>query len=99
MQKSKKFKNVNMGLFITIISMIQCHSALIVATLPILAIMLLSVFNGLAMYAYFEGCDPIISGIASKPDEVMPLIIITIFQEYPGLAGLFVSAAYSGTLR
>jgi len=51
------------------------------------------------MYAYFEGCDPLKAGVISKPDQLMPLFILQIFADYPGMAGLFVSAAFSGTLR
>jgi len=51
------------------------------------------------MYAYFEGCDPMEAGIIERPDQMIPLLVIKVFQDVPGMTGLFVSAAVSGTLR
>jgi len=51
------------------------------------------------MYAYFEGCDPIKAGMIESPDQMIPLLVIKVFKEVPGMAGLFVAAAVSGTLR
>lgn len=59
---------------------------------------LLSFGNGLAMYAYYEGCDPVMAKQINKADQAMPRLALEIFQNTPGMAGLFVSAAYSGTL-
>lgn len=51
------------------------------------------------MYAYYEGCDPILSGEVTKADQAFPLLVVKIFKDLPGFSGLFVAAAYSGTLR
>nr|XP_039254243.1 sodium-coupled monocarboxylate transporter 1-like isoform X1 [Styela clava] len=59
---------------------------------------LLSVGNGLAMYAFYEGCDPYTAKQITKPDQSMPRLAMEIFQDTPGMAGLFVSSAYCGTL-
>lgn len=32
-------------------------------------------------------------------NKLMPYLVLDILSEYPGLPGLFVAAAYSGTLR
>ncbi|XP_076825675.1 sodium-coupled monocarboxylate transporter 2-like isoform X1 [Clavelina lepadiformis] len=58
----------------------------------------LCMMNGLVMYAYFKGCDPIFNGELKKPDQLAPYLVLKIFREYPGMTGLFVSAVYSGTL-
>ena len=55
--------------------------------------------SGCAMYAYFEGCDPLKKGVIKKPDQLMAFLVVSVFKEAPGMAGLFVSAAFSGTLR
>jgi len=54
---------------------------------------------GLVMYAYFEGCDPLKAGQISKPDQMIPLLVIKVFQTVPGMAGVFASAVISGALR
>jgi len=51
------------------------------------------------MYAYFEGCDPLKSGKIDKSDQLLPYLVVHVFENFPGLAGLFISAAFSGTLR
>ena len=61
--------------------------------------MLISCFNGATMFAYYETCDPVQSGKVEKADQMMPYMVLDIFQNLPGMAGLFVAAAYSGSLR
>ncbi|XP_014686940.1 sodium-coupled monocarboxylate transporter 2 [Equus asinus] len=61
-------------------------------------ILLCAVFSGLIMYSYFRDCDPWTSGIISAPDQLMPYFVMEIFPTMPGLPGLFVACAFSGTL-
>ena len=60
---------------------------------------LLSAITGCAMFAYYENCDPVLSDKLEKVDQVVPYLVVEIFSDLPGMAGLFVSAAYSGMLR
>ncbi|XP_063800401.1 sodium-coupled monocarboxylate transporter 2 [Pseudophryne corroboree] len=57
-----------------------------------------AVFSGLVMYAHYEGCDPWTAGFISAPDQMMPYFVMNIFSKMPGLPGLFVACAFSGTL-
>ncbi|XP_074131339.1 sodium-coupled monocarboxylate transporter 2 [Sminthopsis crassicaudata] len=57
-----------------------------------------AVFSGLIMYAHFKNCDPWTAGIISAPDQLMPYFVMDIFASMPGLPGLFVACAFSGTL-
>ncbi|XP_039249058.2 sodium-coupled monocarboxylate transporter 2-like isoform X1 [Styela clava] len=66
--------------------------------IPGTIMVLLSIANGLVMYAYYEGCDPLLSGAIEKNDQAMPRLALKIFQDLPGMAGMFTSAAFSGTL-
>uniref|UniRef100_A0A8C6TT45 Solute carrier family 5 member 8 n=1 Tax=Neogobius melanostomus TaxID=47308 RepID=A0A8C6TT45_9GOBI len=61
-------------------------------------IMLCSVFAGLCLYSIYKSCDPWTSGLISAPDQLMPYLVMDILRGYPGLPGLFVAAAYSGSL-
>ena len=58
-----------------------------------------SVFTGVVMYAYYENCDLLKSEIIEKPEQMVPYLVLEIFQDVPGMAGLFVAASISGTLR
>ncbi|XP_078481188.1 sodium-coupled monocarboxylate transporter 2-like [Ciona intestinalis] len=68
------------------------------AVLPNVGFTLIAVMTGCAMYVYYETCDPVLNGEVVKPDQLLPHLVVDIFQEVPGMAGLFVSAAFSGTL-
>ncbi|XP_052037355.1 sodium-coupled monocarboxylate transporter 2 [Apodemus sylvaticus] len=57
-----------------------------------------AIFSGLIMYSYFKDCDPWTSGVISAPDQLMPYFVMEIFATMPGLPGLFVACAFSGTL-
>ncbi|XP_036042443.1 sodium-coupled monocarboxylate transporter 2 [Onychomys torridus] len=57
-----------------------------------------AVFSGLIMYSNFKDCDPWTSGVISAPDQLMPYFVMEIFATMPGLPGLFVACAFSGTL-
>uniref|UniRef100_H0VEQ5 Solute carrier family 5 member 12 n=1 Tax=Cavia porcellus TaxID=10141 RepID=H0VEQ5_CAVPO len=61
-------------------------------------ILLCAVFSGLIMYSYFKDCDPWTSGMISAPDQLMPYFVMELFDKMPGLPGLFVACAFSGTL-
>jgi len=57
-----------------------------------------SALNGVGMYAFFEGCDPRKSGVFEDKNQYIPYLVVRLFEKAPGMAGLFVSAAYSGML-
>ncbi|XP_056382672.1 sodium-coupled monocarboxylate transporter 2 [Hyla sarda] len=61
-------------------------------------ILVCAVFSGLVMYAHYEGCDPWTAGFIQAPDQMMPYFVMHIFSKMPGLPGLFVACAFSGTL-
>ncbi|XP_045413652.1 sodium-coupled monocarboxylate transporter 2 [Lemur catta] len=61
-------------------------------------ILVCAVFCGLIMYSQFKDCDPWTSGMISAPDQLMPYFVMELFATMPGLPGLFVACAFSGTL-
>ncbi|KAL4612677.1 sodium-coupled monocarboxylate transporter 1 [Arapaima gigas] len=62
------------------------------------AILLCAVFSGLCLYSIYRDCDPWNAGLISAPDQLMPYLVLDTLRDYPGLPGLFVAAAFSGTL-
>ncbi|XP_034021898.1 sodium-coupled monocarboxylate transporter 1 [Thalassophryne amazonica] len=58
----------------------------------------LAVFSGLTMFSIYKKCDPFTNGDISTPDQLLPYLVMDILAAYPGIPGLFVAAAYSGTL-
>jgi len=59
----------------------------------------IAVLSGAAMYGYFANCDPLKSKKIEKPDQMLPYMVLEIFQDLPGMAGLFVVTVFSGTMR
>ncbi|KAK5933631.1 hypothetical protein CgunFtcFv8_014095 [Champsocephalus gunnari] len=58
----------------------------------------LAVFSGLTMFSIYKNCDPLENGDIGTPDQMLPYLVMDILAAYPGIPGLFVAAAYSGTL-
>uniref|UniRef100_A0A3B3RK56 Solute carrier family 5 member 8, like n=1 Tax=Paramormyrops kingsleyae TaxID=1676925 RepID=A0A3B3RK56_9TELE len=58
----------------------------------------LAVFSGLTMYSIYKDCDPITNKDVGALDQMLPYLVMDILSEFPGVPGLFVAAAYSGTL-
>ncbi|GFR92263.1 sodium-coupled monocarboxylate transporter 2 [Elysia marginata] len=53
---------------------------------------------GIVMYAFYVDCHPIRYGIIAKTDQLVPLYVMDILGDYPGLPGVFVSCVVSGSL-
>ncbi|KAJ8399567.1 hypothetical protein AAFF_G00409780 [Aldrovandia affinis] len=58
----------------------------------------LAVFSGLTMYSILKNCDPLTNDDIGALDQMLPYLVMAILEEYPGVPGLFVASAYSGTL-
>ena len=46
----------------------------------------------------FKGCDPIKLGRIVKGDQLLPLFVVDTMSNKPGLAGLFITGIFSGSL-
>ncbi|XP_066524968.1 sodium-coupled monocarboxylate transporter 1 [Hoplias malabaricus] len=79
-------------------SLFHAKMSLYVNLVSLWAINLCSVFCGLCLYSVYKSCDPWTAKKVSSQDQLMPYLVLDILRDYPGLPGLFVAAAYSGTL-
>ncbi|NXL85617.1 SC5A8 protein, partial [Alectura lathami] len=61
-------------------------------------ILVCAVLCGLSLYSIYKDCDPWSAKQVSALDQLMPYLVLDIFKDFPGLPGLFVASAYSGTL-
>ncbi|NXS99774.1 SC5A8 protein, partial [Jacana jacana] len=62
------------------------------------AILACAALCGLALYSIYKDCDPWTAKQVSALDQLMPYLVLDILQDFPGVPGLFVASAYSGTL-
>ncbi|XP_056138435.1 sodium-coupled monocarboxylate transporter 2 [Lampris incognitus] len=66
--------------------------------LGLIVVLFCAVLSGLVMYAFYHNCDPWTAQLVSAPDQLMPYFVMEVLGEFPGLPGLFVACAFSGTL-
>ncbi|NWR45632.1 SC5A8 protein, partial [Regulus satrapa] len=62
------------------------------------AILACATLCGLALYSIYKDCDPWMANQVSALDQLMPYLVLDILRDFPGVPGLFVASAYSGTL-
>lgn len=58
----------------------------------------LTCFTGMVLFQYFQCCDPIKAKWVGASDQLAPYLAVNLFQALPGVAGLYIAGAYSGTL-
>ncbi|XP_014165642.1 sodium/iodide cotransporter [Geospiza fortis] len=58
----------------------------------------LSIASNGSRLNFADHCDPLLAGAIAAPDQYMPYLVLDIFGSTPGVPGLFLACAYSGTL-
>ncbi|KAM8763689.1 sodium/iodide cotransporter [Rhynchonycteris naso] len=76
----------------------QAKLALLINQLGLFLIVSSAACCGIIMFTFYMDCDPLLTGRISAPDQYMPLLVLDIFKDLPGVPGLFLACAYSGTL-
>merc|ERR1712168_1066657 len=84
--------------FLSVKDVATARKASYYAIVPQIFISMSALLCGLVAYTIFEGCDPIRQGVLRKYDQIMPYLVMVSSKTVPGLSGLFLAAAYSGTL-
>ncbi|XP_036386670.1 sodium-coupled monocarboxylate transporter 1 [Megalops cyprinoides] len=84
--------------YISCKTMTHAKMSLYVNMVGLWATVSLAMFSGLAMYSIYKNCDPLTNSDVEAPDQMLPYLVMAILAEFPGVPGLFVAAAYSGTL-
>ncbi|XP_056425376.1 sodium-coupled monocarboxylate transporter 1-like isoform X1 [Hyla sarda] len=79
-------------------SRFQAKLSLYLNLIGLWAILACAVLSGLILFSIYKDCDPWTSKLVSAPDQLMPYLVLDILRDYPGVPGLFVACAYSGTL-
>lgn len=56
-------------------------------------------FGGLITYAFYAGCDPLLTGKIQRKDEILSFMIVDKLDHIYGLPGIFVATLIASTLR
>ncbi|XP_048001659.1 sodium-coupled monocarboxylate transporter 1 [Leguminivora glycinivorella] len=71
----------------------------LLANVPAVGVLFsLSWVVGMALYAVYKYCDPLMSGRIAAPDEVLPFYVQDQFSFLPGMLGLFLGSLFNGAL-
>jgi sodium-coupled monocarboxylate transporter 8/12 len=63
---------------------------------PILTVLSVTTcFSGLALYSYYQNCDPVASGKISSTDMLLPFYVMDALSTLPGIPGLFIAGLFS----
>ncbi|MBN3295687.1 SC5A8 protein, partial [Amia calva] len=84
--------------YISCRTMTQAKLSLYVNMVGLWVTVSLAMLSGLTMYSIYIKCDPLTNGDVGAPDQLLPYLVMDILADFPGVPGLFVAAAYSGTL-
>ncbi|CAD5112036.1 DgyrCDS1285 [Dimorphilus gyrociliatus] len=76
----------------------KAQGAVYFAMVSQIVFLILVVFIGIVMYAFYSSCDPIKAGRIKHKDQLVPLFVMDILGEFHGLPGLFTSAIFSAAL-
>ncbi|CAG5131129.1 unnamed protein product [Candidula unifasciata] len=62
--------------------------------------LIISAYEGTVAYAYYQakGCDPFESKQINDPNQIVPYMVMDIFEYLPGMPGLFLAALFSASL-
>lgn len=71
----------------------------IILLFGIIALVTMSCFAGLLIFATYYNCDPVTTKEISKSDQLLPYFVMKIANGIPGLAGMFISGVFSAALR
>ncbi|XP_076642731.1 sodium-coupled monocarboxylate transporter 1 [Halictus rubicundus] len=55
-------------------------------------------YAGMLIYAWYHECDPLTTKLAGAKDQLLPLLVMNVLKEMPGLPGLFVAGVFSAAL-
>ena len=84
--------------YLTVKTQAIAQKAIWLSGIAITIILSLVAYAGLVIYAYYEECDPINSGLVSTKDQLLPLFVMDLLSVYPGFPGFFVAGVFSGAL-
>lgn len=59
---------------------------------------LMCCLSGYLLYAKYYNCDPLLTNLAKESDQLVPLLVMDILRDLPGLPGLFIAGIFSAAL-
>ena len=76
----------------------SAQKALLIYMIGLFLMISLCCYNGLLIYATYYDCDPLTTKLAKAKDQMLPLLVMDILKDLPGLPGLFIAGVFSAAL-
>ncbi|XP_050086876.1 sodium-coupled monocarboxylate transporter 1 [Anopheles aquasalis] len=84
--------------YLSLPSVAAGRRALWIFVFGVCLLMSLCSYCGLLIYATYQDCDPLTTKLARAKDQLLPLFVMDILRDMPGLSGLFVAGVFSAAL-
>ncbi|KAM8705533.1 hypothetical protein ACLKA7_009914 [Drosophila subpalustris] len=84
--------------FMSLPSLKEIKQTLFIFSIGLVLLYMGCIYVGLVCYATYYDCDPMSTGLASRRDQLVPLLVMRVLGVVPGLPGLLVSAVFSAAL-
>ncbi|XP_037044539.1 sodium-coupled monocarboxylate transporter 1-like [Bradysia coprophila] len=84
--------------YISLPTIKDANRALLIFIILMSALILICCYNGLLIYAWYAGCDPLQTKLIGAPDQLLPLLLMSVLGDYPGMPGLFIAGIFSAAL-
>lgn len=76
----------------------SAKKALYFATPAFISVISLTILIGIITYANYYDCDPMLTGRVTRPEQILPYFVLNLFEDNPGLTGLFVACIFGSSL-
>ena len=76
----------------------SARRALLMYTIALASMFALCFYNGLLIFATYYDCDPLTTKLAKAKDQLLPLLVMDILKDLPGLPGIFIAGVFSAAL-
>jgi len=76
----------------------EAKKACLLTMITMASLIIMVGWLGMVLYTVYADCDPITAGQVKKKDQVLPLLVLHVAGDIPGLPGLFMAGVFSGSL-
>uniref|UniRef100_A0A146KR03 Sodium-coupled monocarboxylate transporter 2 n=2 Tax=Lygus hesperus TaxID=30085 RepID=A0A146KR03_LYGHE len=92
------FSPASMQRYISLPTYRDAQKSVIFLCLGVSFFITMSGLVGFVMYTHFKDCDPLLSGLITRPDQILPLFVVKVCGDIKGLSGLFLSGVVCAAL-
>lgn len=91
-------QQAQMQRFFSLRTLKSARMSLIIFIIGVYCIISMSAYNGLLAYATYHDCDPLTTKLITARDQLVPLLVMKVLGDYPGLPGMFIAGVFSAAL-